>query len=283
MDVNKITLGYWSTKGLGSASRQMIIYAGVPLIAKIYKVLPKEENNQIIYEGSSWHDNDKIDLKKKNSLINLPYLKYFKDDKEFIISHSNTCLTFLGKEFGMFGVTQEEELECEQLLQETVDLRSIVTRFAYTHFNSKDEELLAANEVYNTAFENSNSGKLQKFEHWLSSKDKSKTKLFLVGNKISSPDFNLFDTLDLYCEFLLYYNFVENADKNNVFALLKYPLISDFFNNFKQLPKMQKYFESELYKLPFTNKGAKFGSGKSGITWNPSIDTDTTPDEIIVE
>ena len=281
--MEKITLGYWSTKGLGSASRQMIIYAGVPLIAKIYKVLPKEENNQIIYEGSSWHDNDKIDLKKKNSLINLPYLKYFKDDKEFIISHSNTCLTFLGKEFGMFGETQEEELECEQLLQETVDLRSIVTRFAYTHFNSKDEELLAAKEVYNTAFENSNSGKLQKFEHWFSSKDKSKTKLFLVGNKISSPDFNLFDTLDLYCEFLLYYNFVENADKNNVFALLKYPLISDFFNNFKQLPKMQKYFESELYKLPFTNKGAKFGSGKSGITWNPSIDTDTTPDEIIVE
>ena len=281
--MEKITLGYWSTKGLGSASRQMIIYAGVPLIAKIYKVLPKEENNQIIYEGSSWHDNDKIDLKKKNSLINLPYLKYFKDDKEFIISHSNTCLTFLGKEFGMFGETQEEELECEQLLQETVDLRSIVTRFAYTHFNSKDEELLAAKEVYNTAFENSNSGKLQKFEHWFSSKDKSKTKLFLVGNKISSPDFNLFDTLDLYCEFLLYYNFVENADKNNVFALLKYPLISDFFNNFKKLPKMQKYFESELYKLPFTNKGAKFGSGKSGITWDPSIETDTTPDEIIVE
>ena len=281
--MKKIILGYWSTKGLGSASRQMIIYAGVPLIAKIYKVLPKEENNQIIYEGSSWHDNDKIDLKKKNSLINLPYLKYFKDNKEFIISHSNTCLTFLGKEFGMFGETQEEEIECEQLLQETVDLRSIVTRFAYTHFNSKDEELLAAKEVYNTAFENSNSGKLQKFEHWLSSKEKSKTKLFLVGNKISSPDFNLFDTLDLYCEFLLYYNFVENADKNNVFALLKYPLISDFFNNFKQLPKMQKYFESELYKLPFTNKGAKFGSGKSGITWNPSIDTDITPDEIIVE
>ena len=283
MNIKNITLGYWSTKGLGSASRQMIIYAGLPLIAKIYKVLPKEENNQIIYEGSSWHDNDKIDLKKKNSLINLPYLKYLKDDKEFIISHSNTCLTFLGKEFGMFGETQEEELECEQLLQETVDLRSIVTRFAYTHFNSKDEELLAAKEVYNTAFENSNSGKLQKFEHWLSSKEKSKTKLFLVGNKISSPDFNLFDTLDLYCEFLLYYNFVENAEKNNVFALLKYPLISDFFNNFKQLPKMQKYFESELYKLPFTNKGAKFGSGKSGITWNPSIDTDTTPDEIIIE
>ena len=104
--MKKITLGYWSTKGLGSASRQMIIYAGIPLISKIYKVLPKEENNNILYEGSSWHDNDKIDLKKKNSLINLPYLKYVKDNKEFIISHSNTCLTFLGKEFGMFGFSE---------------------------------------------------------------------------------------------------------------------------------------------------------------------------------
>ena len=47
--MEKITLGYWSTKGLGSASRQMIIYAGVPLIAKIYKVLPKEENNPVSY------------------------------------------------------------------------------------------------------------------------------------------------------------------------------------------------------------------------------------------
>ena len=283
MNIDKIILGYWSTKGLGSASRQMIIYAGIPLVAKIYKVLPKEENGEIIYEGSSWHDNDKINLKNKNSLINLPYLQFIKDNKEFVISHSNTCLTFLGKELGMFGENMHEELECEQLLQESVDLRNIVTKFAYTHFQSEEDELQAAKEVFTSAFENSNSGKLQKFEHWLSSKEKSKTKLFLVGNKISSPDFNLFDTLDLYCEFLLYYNFVENADNNNVFAVLEYPLISDFFNNFKQLPKMQKYFESELYKLPFTNKGAKFVSGKSDITWNPSIDTDTTPDEIIVE
>ena len=45
MTVDKITLGYWSTKGLGSTSRQMIIYAGVPLISKIYRLIPKLENN----------------------------------------------------------------------------------------------------------------------------------------------------------------------------------------------------------------------------------------------
>ena len=76
MDVNKITLGYWSTKGLGSASRQMIIYAGAPLISKIYRLIPKLENNSLTYDGSEWHEKDKIILKKKNSLINLPYLQF---------------------------------------------------------------------------------------------------------------------------------------------------------------------------------------------------------------
>ena len=69
-----------------------------------------------------------------------------------------------------------------------------------------------------------------------------------MGNTNSSPDFNLFDTLELYKKFLLHYNFVEGAEDNNVFNLAGYPLISEFFNNFKLLPKLQKYINSELYK-----------------------------------
>jgi hypothetical protein len=82
MSIEKITLGYWSTKGLGSASRQMIIYAGAPLIAKIYRLIPKLENNSLTYDGSEWHEKDKIILKKKNSLINLPYLQFNEGGKE---------------------------------------------------------------------------------------------------------------------------------------------------------------------------------------------------------
>ena len=81
MTVDKIILGYWSTKGLGSTSRQMIIYAGVPLISKIYKLIPKFENNSLTYDGSEWHEKDKITL-KKNSLINLPYLQFSEEGKE---------------------------------------------------------------------------------------------------------------------------------------------------------------------------------------------------------
>ena len=283
MSIEKITLGYWSTKGLGSASRQMIIYAGAPLIAKIYRLIPKLENNSLTYDGSEWHEKDKIILKKKNSLINLPYLQFNEGGKEKIIAQSITCLTYLGKKFNMFGENSKEELDCNQFLQETVDLRNIVTRFAYTHFENENDELNEASTVFNQVFEHSNAGKLQKFEHWLSKKNNSETKLFLIGNNISSPDFNLFDTLELYVEFLKYYKFVKNINSDNFFEQLGFPLVSKFFLNFKTLPKMQKYFNSILYKFPYTNKSAKFGSGKNGITWDYNKEIDSTPEEIIIE
>ena len=60
MTIREVTLGYWSTKGLGSVSRMLILYAGVKLIAKIYKLLPKEEKGIITFDGSSWHEKDKV-------------------------------------------------------------------------------------------------------------------------------------------------------------------------------------------------------------------------------
>ena len=261
----------------------MIIYAGVPLISKIYRLIPKLENNSLTYDGSEWHEKDKIILKKKNSLINLPYLQFSEGGKEKVIAQSITCLSFLGKKFNMFGENTKEELECNQLLQETVDLRNIVTRFAYTHFENEKDELSEASTVFNQAFEHSNVGKLQKFEHWLSSKSNEETKLFLIGNNISSPDFNLFDTLELYYEFLKHYKFAKNINSDNFFEQLGFPLVSKFFLNFKTLPKMQKYFNSMLYQFPFTNKSAKFGSGKNGITWDHKKEIDSTPDEIVID
>ena len=46
---------------------------------------------------------------------------------------------------------------------------------------------------------------------------------------------------------------------------------------------MQKYFNSKLYKFPYTNKSAKFGSGKNGITWDHNKEIDSTPEEIIIQ
>ena len=282
-DSNTVTVGYWSTKGLGAVCRMVVLYSGHTLKTKNYKLQPVLNENNLSYDGSEWHEKDKIELKKRNSLINLPYIELNNSQGDpILISQSNACLTYLGRKFEMFGSNEVDISKCEQLLLETNDLRSLITSFAYTHFKNKDLEKLAANEVFSKVFQNNNAGKIQKFENWLNNKD-DKTNHFLINNKITIPDFNLFDILDFYIEFLKYYNFVNVKNNNkNIFNELGYPSISKFYNHFIELPKMHKYLDSIFYKLPYTNKSARFGSGTKGNTWDYVLQIDDTPNEIII-
>jgi hypothetical protein len=181
----------------------------------------------------------------------------------------------------MFGNNEEDISKCEQLLLETNDLRSVISSFAYTHFKNKDLENEAAKDVFTRAFQNNNAGKIQKFENWMKENQDDKN-YFLINNQITIPDFNLFDILDFYVEFLKYYNFVTDKSTKNIFDELGYPNISNFYNNFIKLPKMQKYLNSIFYTLPYTNKSARFGSGKNGNTWNHDTQIDETPIEVII-
>ena len=279
---NIITVGYWSTKGLGAVCRMVVLYSGYSLKAKNYKLQPVTKDNSLTYDGSEWHDSDKIDLKKRNSLINLPYMELVNSSgDELLISQSNACLSFLGRKFNMFGKNEVEESKCEQLLLETNDLRSVITSFAYTYYKNKDLENEAAKEVFTKAFQNNNAGKIQKFENWMKENQDDKN-YFLLNNIITIPDFNLFDILDFYVEFLKYYNFVNDKNVKSIFNELGYPNISKFYNNFIQLPKMQKYLNSIFYTLPYTNKSARFGSGLNGNSWNHNIQIDKTPVDIII-
>ena len=278
-DSNTITVGYWSTKGLGAVCRMVILYSGFTLKAKNYKLQPVLNENNLTYDGSEWHENDKIKLKKRNSLINLPYIELNNSQgDELLISQSNACLTFIGRKFDMFGKNENDVSKCEQLLLETNDLRSLITSFAYTHFKNKDLEKEAAIEVYTKAFQKNDAGKMQKFEHWLSSNNNS---MFLLNNTVSIPDFNLFDILDFYTEFLKHYNFVEEKNDDKILTEVGFPKLNQFLIDFKALPKMKKYFNSILYKLPYTNKSANFGSGFKGNSWKPD-QIDETPFEIVI-
>ena len=276
---NSITIGYWSTKGLGSVCRQIVLYSGYKLKAKNYKLRPIIKDNIIIYDASEWAENDKINLKKRNSLINLPYIELIDSNgNELLISQSNACLSYLGRKFKMFGANEIEQIQCEQLLLETNDLRNIISSFAYTHFKNQDLENEAANEVFTKIFQNTNAGKMQKFEHWFDTKENNKN-YFLV-NDITVADFNLFDILDFYIEFLKHYNLMEGKNDNDLLRILGYPNLSNFYQNFLNLPKMQKYYNSLFYKLPYTNKSANFGSGIKGNKWDAKNQFDETQKEI---
>ena len=277
---NIITVGYWSTKGLGSVCRMVVLYSGYSLKAKNYRLLPIMKHDSLTYDGSEWHEDDKINLKKRNSLINLPYIELTNSDgTELLISQSNACLSFLGRKFNMFGKNEVDVSQCEQLLLETNDLRNVITSFAYTHFKNKDLENEAAKDVFTRAFQKNNAGKMQKFEHWLLSNDNS---MFLLNNNVSIPDFNLFDILDFYIEFLKHYNLVDEKNDDKILSAAGYSKLNKFFIDFKNLPKMKKYFNSILYKLPYTNKSANFGSGSKGNSWNTN-QIDETPFEVIVD
>ena len=76
--------------------------------------------------------------------------------------------------------------------------------------------------------------------------------------------------------------FVLSSCVKNIFNELGYPNISKFYNNFIQLPKMQKYLNSIFYKLPYTNKSARFGSGIKADTWNHISQIDETPLEVFI-
>jgi len=277
---NPITIGYWSTKGLGSVCRQVVIYAGEKLISKNYKLQPIIENDNISFDGSEWTKKDKIELKKRNSLINLPYMEIIDDEgRKHLISQSNACLLYLGRKFKMLGSNEVEQTRCEQLLLETNDLRGIITSFAYTHFKNKELEKEAAKEVYEKAFQKNDAGKMQKFEHWLLSNDNSR---FLLNNTVSIPDFNLFDILDFYIEFLKHYKLVDETNDDKILSAVGFPKLNQFFIALKALPKMKKYFNSILYKLPYTNKSANFGSGYKGNSWKTD-QTDETPFEVMID
>ena len=282
MENNKeITIGYWSTKGLGSTLRMITIYSGRPLRAKIYKLDALIKNNEIQFDGSTWHDKDKVHLKKRNSLINLPYIEmYDKNNNKVLISQSLACLSFLGRQLNMFGKDTSEETYCDQLINEVNDLRGLLGKFCYTTFLDSKDEFNGAKDVMEKATNKIN-GKMLKFEEWLEQKKQEETKLFLVGNSISAPDFSLFDILDFYNEFLRHYKFSTNSNEE-IYKSIGFPYLSKFYNAFTKLPKMQKYFNSELYKLPYQNKAALFSSENQSIRWDPNKDIDNVQAEILI-
>ena len=114
---NIITVGYWSTKGLGSVCRMVVLYSGYSLKAKNYRPIPIMKDHSLTYDGSEWHEDYKINLQKRYRLLNLPYIELTRSDgTELLISQSNACLSFLGRKFNMFGKNEVDVSQCEQLL-----------------------------------------------------------------------------------------------------------------------------------------------------------------------
>ena len=199
--------GYWNIKGLGAPLRMLLCWANVPFTATMYDVKMLEGRG---LDAKGWFGPKKA-LKEKNPFVNLPYVAAGDD---VLVSQSNACFSFLGRELNMMGQSPNELIMCETLLCEMMDLRNSMTRFAYSdEFANVEADGVAL--LSNVMGKN---GVLQKIELHLANEKlsaPSRSDRFLVGGNCTAPDFHLYEMLDQY---LLLSEFVKKGD-----LLLEFP------------------------------------------------------------
>mmetsp|Transcript_6520 Transcript_6520/g.12913 ORF Transcript_6520/g.12913 Transcript_6520/m.12913 type:complete len:276 (-) Transcript_6520:85-912(-) len=252
-----ITVAYWSIRGLASPLRQMVMYAGAPLNNVMYDLIIKDDGS---VDASCWFG-VKPEFKKKNPLINLPYVV----DGDKIITQTNSCLSYLGRKLNLWGNTEEEVCECEQLLCEIMDLRNGIVKYGYGCNVEKGESFNVAKAVEYLA---STKRVMEKLELWLETAvtQRGQSGTFLVADRATAPDFHLDEMLVQHCEL------AKLAGQTEATFLQDYPRLAHFKTTFEALPGNAKFMASPLGKvgvIPFNQKMAGFGATGEGTEWVP--------------
>jgi len=225
----EVEMGYWAIRGLGAPIRMILEYKGVTYTDNQYA------------DGQKWFAEDKPKLLEKNPLANLPYVK----EGDTVICQSNSVLSYLGMRLGLAGRDPTTRFKNEQLLCEIFDTRNAMIELVYPFKKVNRTEAEFKESAPNAA-----AGNFGKYEAWL---DMYKTDYF-CGPKPLVCDFHIWEMLD-QTKLL-----AEKIGEKTWFE--KFPLCKAFYDRFKALEPLQKYFESPAYKLPCNNiamAGAYFG------------------------
>jgi len=223
-DPLEFNFGYWKIRGLGAIFRMIFEYKGV-----------KYTDNQ--YEGKEgadkWFKEDKPKILEKNVLANLPYLECGKDT----VCQTNACLTYLGRRLRMNGAGRDAQALNEQLLCEIYDVRNAIIELSYPF-----KEVCRDEAEHKAKSEKALDGEpFKKFEALL---EKTGTDYF-CGKAPCVCDFHIWEMLDQHKML---------AEKHGKTCVLeKIPKCKAFYDRFKALPSLQKYFESAAYKFPVNN------------------------------
>jgi len=221
---SKILVGYWKIRGLGAPLRMMCEFAGAPYESVEYSVTGTPGN----WDRSSWFS-VKAGFLAKNPLANLPYVQ----DGDVVVTQSNACLTYLGRKFGLNGKDDKELTKMEQILAEVFDLRNALMDVVY-NTGGVEKDLV---DHLGTAVKH-----LTKLEECF----KFNNTLFSVtSDKPLTADFHLWEMLDQH-ELLS-----QHLKRGSLVG--KFERLKRFYDTFRALPQLKKYFEGDLYKFPVNN------------------------------
>lgn len=216
--------GYWGIRGLGSVFRMIFEYKGV-----------KYTDNQY-NDFADWFGKDKPKILEKNPLANLPYLVCGND----CICQTNAILTYLGSRLRMGGGGYKAKMLNEQLLCEVYDTRNNMIDMSYPF----KEVCRTETEHKEKATKVLGGDPFKKYESILEKNDTD----FFCGKTPCTSDFHIWEMMDQYKML------AEKNGQPDIFASI--PKCKAFYERFRALPTLQKYFESAAYKLPVNNPGA---------------------------
>jgi glutathione S-transferase len=223
----EINFGYWAIRGLGAVFRMIFEYKGV-----------KYTDNQYS-DGEKWFKEDKPKILAENPLANLPYLQCGKDT----VCQTNACLSYLGRRLRMNGLGYKAQLKNEELLCEVYDTRNALIELVYP-FKTVCRDQKEHDEKAKKQLEG---GVFGKYEAIL---EKNGTDYF-CGKTPCVSDFHIWEMMDQWKMLGEKHGMGNILDKN---AKCK-----AFYERFRALPTLQKYFESDSYKLPCNNESAPNG------------------------
>eukprot|EP00977_Amphora_coffeiformis_P024395 scaffold15695_cov160-Amphora_coffeaeformis.AAC.4 len=274
----RFVLGYWSTRCLGAPIR-MLLHAGQVDHWMVMYDVKEDESTTTGWDKSSWY-NDKEWLNLDYPLINLPFLVDCAHNK--ILSQTNAILAYLGRELDMMGTTKWETCKCKELLNEITDLRDLYLDFAY----EENQDTLRHDALIMLGKAGLCFAKLENHlrkEYSLGGAIglplESPCYLVGVGNRISAPDFCLWDILDQFqglYEHLGLSSFLkegrmENSENHDVKT---FPYLRRFCQNLIYLPanstygakyRMNEKETRDPVKLPYNNPYARFGSDPESL------------------
>lgn len=214
------TFCYWDIRGLAQPIRLLLEYTGEEYEDKQLSCGPAPT-----FDKSCWFDS-------KFSLgLDFPNLPYYKDG-DVVITQSNAILKHIGRKHSLVGTTMKEQAEADMCADQVMDLRNGFVRLSY---NQKFDEL-------KDAYLSDLPTKLTAFSKFLGKKS------WLVGEKITYPDFHLYEMLDQHKQL--------KPD-----CLKEFPNLEEYCSRFEKLPAIEKYMQSDRFmKAPLNNKMASFGN-----------------------
>lgn len=199
-----------------------------------YKGVKYTDNQYEGQEGADkWFKEDKPKILEKNPLANLPYIEAGTD----CICQTNACLRYLGTRLRLNGFSRKSELLNEQLVAEIYDVRNKMIEIVYP-FKKVCRDVEEHKEMSKTTIEGS---PFKKFEVVLEKEGSD----YFCGKAPCTSDFHIWEMLDQHKML------AEKYGLGDIFESI--PKCKAFYDKFRALPTLQKYFESEAYKFPVNN------------------------------